>query len=235
MTRSSAPDATTISLFQRHWRAYRIMVDENFLFHREAYACLHEVLADLETPFRFLDVGCGDAACSAQALAGTRVASYHGIDISPEALALAQDNLARLSCPASLEVGDYAQALGHLTAHADVVWSALSLHHSRHQAKKSVLREIRHILEPGGVFLLYENTMRDGESRDEWLARWNLQRPAWTAYDDADWNTVRDHVRAADFPETRSGWQRLAEATGFHEVRELFIAPTDLFRMYLMR
>jgi hypothetical protein len=95
-----------------------------------------------------------------------------------------------------------------------------------------VLRDIRRLLAPGGHFLFYENTSRDGESREDWLARWDLQRHAWSAYDDADWNAMRDHVRAADFPETCSDWRRLAAATGFKEVRELFVAPTDLFRMY---
>jgi SAM-dependent methyltransferase len=234
MTPSLAPDETTVSLFQQHWRVYRIMVEENFLCHREVYACLHDVLAGLEAPFRFLDVGCGDAACAAVALRGTHVASYHGIDLAPEALAAAQVNLGGLPCPVSLEVGDYADALHHRTAPADVVWIGLSLHHSRHPAKRAVLRDVRRILVSGGLLLLYENTRRDGESRATWLARWDLQRPAWTTYDDADWTMMRDHVRAADHPETCSDWHRLAEATGFHEVRELFVAPTDLFRMYAM-
>ena len=82
MTSSSIPDGTTISLFQQHWRVYRIMVEENFLCHREVYACLHDVLAGREVLFRFLDVGFGDAACATAALRETRVASYHGIDLA---------------------------------------------------------------------------------------------------------------------------------------------------------
>jgi len=234
MTSSSAPDDTTVSLFQQHWRVYRIMVEENFLCHREVYARLHDVLAGLEAPFRFLDVGCGDAACVAMALRGTQVAAYHGIDLAPEALATAQVNLRSLPCPVSLEVGDYADALHHRTALAEVVWSGLSLHHSRHGAKRAVLRDVRRLLVPDGLLLLYENTRRDGESRNEWLARWDLQRPTWTAYTDADWTMMRDHVRAADHPETCAEWRQLAEAAGFREVRELFVAPTDLFRMYAM-
>jgi SAM-dependent methyltransferase len=210
------------------------MVEENFLFHREVYACLRDVLARLEAPFRFLDVGCGDAACTAGALKGSHVACYHGIDLAPEALAVAQVNLAGLPCPVSLEVGDYADALHHRTEPTDVVWIGLSLHHSRHDAKTSVLRDVRRFLMPGGLLLLYENTRREGESRDEWLARWDRQRPAWTAYDDADWTTMRDHVRSADFPETRSDWHRLGKAAGFREVRDLFVAPTELFTMYAM-
>lgn len=234
MTSSSIPDGTTISLFQQHWRVYHIMVEENFLCHREVYAHLHDTLAELEAPFRFLDVGCGDAACVAVALRGTRVAFYHGIDLAPEALVAAQVNLGNLPCRVSLEVGDYANALHHRTEPADVVWIGLSLHHSRQLAKRAVLRDVRRILVPGGLLLFYENTRRDGESRDQWLARWDLQRPAWTAYSDADWTMMRDHVRAADYPETCSDWHRLAEAAGFRDMRELFVAPTDLFRMYAM-
>jgi len=234
MTSSVVPDGTTISLFQQNWRVYRIMVEENFLFHREVYACLRDILAGLEAPFRFLDVGCGDAACTASALKGSHVARYHGIDLAPEALAVAQVNLAGLPCPVSLEVGDYADALHHRTEPTDVVWIGLSLHHSRHDAKTSVLRDVRRFLMPGGLLLLYENTRREGESRDEWLARWDLQRPAWTAYDDADWTTMRDHVHSADFPETGSDWHRLGKAAGFREVRDLFVAPTELFTMYAM-
>jgi SAM-dependent methyltransferase len=131
-------------------------------------------------------------------------------------------------------VCDYADALRQRTEPADVVWIGLSLHHSRHPAKRAVLRDVRRILVPDGLLLLYENTRRDGENRDRWLARWDLQRPAWTAYDDADWTMMREHVRAADYPETRSDWHRLAKQAGFHEVRELFVAPTDLFRLYAM-
>lgn len=235
MSRSVAPDESTISLFQQHWRVYRIMVEQNFLFHREVYARLHEVLAGIGQPFRFLDLGCGDAAYSALALKGTRVASYRGIDLAPEALAFARKVLASLHCPISLEVGDYTEVLRHRAEPADVVWIGLSLHHKTHHDKCDVLKDIRRVLVPGGLLLFYENTRPDGESRDEWLARWDLQRPDWTAYTDADWDRTREHVRAADFPETCSGWRQLAQTCGFKEAQELFVAPTDLFRMYAFR
>jgi len=232
MSSSSAPDQTTVSLFQQNWRVYRIMVEENFLFHREVYSRLHATLAELEQPFSFLDVGCGDAAYSALALKDTQVAAYHGIDLAAEALAVAKRTLGALPCLVTLEVGDYADALRRYAGSADVIWISLSLHHSRKAEKEAVLKEVRRILSPGGIFLFYENTSPDGESRTDWLARWDLQRPTWSAYDDADWNAMREHVHAADFPETCADWRGLAERTGFREVRERFVAPTDLFRMY---
>jgi hypothetical protein len=42
------------------------------------------------------------------------------------------------------------------------------------------------------------------------------------------------HIQAADFPETTSCWQALGLDAGFNHVREVFVAPSDLFRMYCM-
>ena len=60
-------------------------------------------------------------------------------------------------------------ALHHRTAPADIVWIGLSLHHSRLSEKRAVVRDVRRILAPGGLFLFYENTRRDGERRNECL------------------------------------------------------------------
>ena len=40
------------------------------------------------------------------------------------------------------------------------------------------------------------------------------------------------HVHAADFPETDATWHALGREAGFARVRELFAAPSDLFRLY---
>jgi hypothetical protein len=84
---NAAPDASTVALFQQDWMLYRKMVDNNFLYHREAYGRLHGVLVnEVARPFRFLDIACGDASASVGALRGTRVAHYQGIDFSGAAL-----------------------------------------------------------------------------------------------------------------------------------------------------
>ena len=232
-TPSSDAHPTTLSIFQEGWRIYRTMVDENYLFHREAYACLHAVLAEAgRRPFRFLDVACGDSASSVAALKGTPVSSYHGIDLSAEALAFAEKTLSGLPCPGTLEQGDFVEVLGRRTEPADVVWIGLSLHHLPQHGKGAVLKDIRRLLAPGGLLIVYENTSPDGEDRAGWLARWDRQRPAWTAYSDADWNSMTAHVHSADFPETRSGWRHLGDVAGFREVRELFAAPSELFSVF---
>ena len=67
------------------------------------------------------------------------------------------------------------------------------------------------------------------------MERWLLQKPAWTAYDEDDWSAMWAHVSTFDFPETDSTWRKLGEDAGFSHVRELFRAPTNLFRMYEFR
>ncbi|MEA2525039.1 MAG: hypothetical protein QOF73_2266 [Thermomicrobiales bacterium] len=224
------------AIFHRQWQVYRKMVDNNYLFHREAYGWLHQILVDEAVqPFRFLDIACGDADATVRALSGTRVARYHGIDQSPAALDLAREALAALACPVTLEQRDFVEALGDRPAPVDVVWIGLSLHHLRAPAKLAVMRAIRGIVSAGGLFLIYENASPDGEDRESWLRRWDYQRPSWTAYTAEEWDAMTAHVHAADFPETASGWHALGHEAGFGGVRDVFVAPSDLFRMYCFR
>ncbi len=228
-----AADATTVELFQQDWKLYRKMVDNNFLFHREAYAALHEVLVnDAAQPFRFLDIACGDASASVGALRGTTITHYHGIDFSGAALELAGKALTELNCTVKFEQRDFLEALAGVVEQVDVAWIGLSLHHLQGMEKLAFMRTIRNVLAPGGLFLIYENTSPDGEDRENWLRRWDLQKAFWTAYSEDEWNAMAAHVHAADFPETDATWHMLGREAGFASVREVFAAPTDLFRLY---
>jgi SAM-dependent methyltransferase len=223
------------AVFHETWRIYRTLIDENYLFHREAYACLQCILREeVRRPFRFLDVACGDATASVAALSGAPITHDHGIDLSAAALALARPALADLACPVTLEQADYVAALRTRTEPADVVWIGLSLHHLRTPQKLDVLRMIRRRLPADGHVLLYEDTSPDGEDRDGWLRRWDAQQPRWTAYTSDEWATITAHVHAADYPEPAGRWRMLAAEAGFAAAREMFVAPSDLFRLYWM-
>jgi len=169
------------TVFQQEWRIYRKMVDHDYLFHRGAYWHLHEVLLEeAPRPFRFLDLACGDATASAEALRGTEVASYCGVDLSDEALRIASRALAHLPCPVMLHQGDFAEALATRQEPADVIWIGLSLHHLRSRAKLEAMRAARRLLNERGMLLVYENASPDDEDRDGWLQRWDRQEPDWT-------------------------------------------------------
>ena len=221
-------------LFQHQWQLYRKFVDNNYFYHREVYAHLHRILVEEAVqPFRFLDIACGDARATVETLKGMRVAHYYGIDLSLAALELASKALESLRCPVTLDQRDFVGALRDRPEPVDVAWIGLSLHHLLAPAKLSLMREIRGIVGDSGLFLIYENASPDGEDRDAWLRRWVRQnQPLWTALTTEEYEAMRAHVRENDFPETTSQWQSLGREAGFGRVRELFVAPTDLFRMY---
>jgi SAM-dependent methyltransferase len=176
---------------------------------------------------------CGDARATVDALKGTRVAHYHGIDLSQAALDLASKSLEALACPVTLDHCDFVAALRDRPEPVDVACIGLSLHHLLAPAKLTLMREIRDVVGDRGLFLIYENASPDREDRDAWLLRWERQnQPLWTALTSEEYEAMRAHVRANDFPETTSRWHSLGREAGFTQVRELFVAPTDLFRMY---
>jgi hypothetical protein len=113
-----------------------------------------------------------------------------------------------------------------------VVWIGLSLHHLRAPEKLALMSEARVIVGESGKFLVYENASPGEETRDAWLARWDLQRPAWRAYTPREWEAIAGHVHANDFPETHVTWLKLGYEAGFTRVRSLYTCPTDLFRLY---
>src|SRR5579859_7791739 len=97
---NSPPD----DLFQREWQTYRKVVDNNYMFHREVYGRLHQILIEeAPQPYRFLDIACGDASASVNVLRRTRISHYHGIDLSTPALDLAREALRTLRCPVTVE------------------------------------------------------------------------------------------------------------------------------------
>lgn len=224
------------AMFQQAWRIYRIVLDENYLFHREAYACLRQILREeMSRSFSFLDVACGDATPSLDGLRGTEIDHYYGLDLSAAALDLARQTLAVLPCPITLEQGDLVERLPTWTAPVDVIWIGLGLHHMTTPEKLGVMRVIRNLLPDDGLFVLYENTSPEGEIRDAWLRRWDDQKPLWTAYSDEEWDVITGHVHEADYPETVSSWRRLGRDAGFRRVEERFVAPSDLFRLFTFR
>ena len=236
------PDASAVEdsrsvLFQRQWRVYRKVVECDLMEHTKVYGCLRRILREeFAGPFRFLDVACGDASASVGALQGTRVSSYHGIDLSAPALATAREQVMLLPCAATLEQADFAEALARRREPADVIWLGQSLHHLDGGAKLAVMRDIRRLLEGPGLFLLWEPTRFDDEGRDQWLTRfevrWRTHLATLTA---EELSAMVDHVRAADYPETVSTWLAMGREAGFAEASELLQAPFDVARLYCFR
>ena len=234
--REEPESSASQELFTQEWQIYRKMVDNDYLFHAGAYHCLRQLLIEMvDRPFFFLDIACGDASMSVKALEGTKVAGYHGIDISKQALDIAKRNLSTLGCPIELEQRNFVEALDVWQERLDVVWIGLSLHHLRAPGKLEIMQRVRELISVEGCLLVYENASPDGESREKWLERWDAQKSIWTAYTLAEWDYVTAHVHAADFPETEADWHNLGTQAGFRSTQVVFVSPSNLFRLYAFR
>lgn len=232
---NSQPNRDASDLFQKEWSTYRKMVDNNYLFHAEACHWLRGILAERVSPFHMLDIACGDAGTTVKALEGTSIAKYTGMDLSLPALEIARNNLHVLNCPVELLHTEFSQALENWNDPVDIVWIGLSLHHFRSPQKLSAMRQVRRFLNRDGLFLVYENSSPDGEERETWLKRWDRQKPLWRAFSPAEWQAMATHVHENDFPETATRWHELGREAGFNDIHEVFIAPSNLFRMYSFR
>jgi SAM-dependent methyltransferase len=234
---SPVVDEEAMQTFRRQWQAYSKLVDNDYLSHQAVGAVLHrELVAEVNHPFRFLDLACGDARLTVAALHGTPVIHYHGIDLSAPALALARRVVEALACPVELEQADFVSAMRQRPEPADVAWIGLALHHLQTPDKLVLMREVRTAVGDGGRFLIYEPIRHEGESRAEYLDRFEqINHASWAALTPEEWATILAHVRAADFPESPSVWAQLGRDAGFLNVRDLFTDPAGFYTVFCFR
>jgi SAM-dependent methyltransferase len=230
-------DEQAMQTFRHQWRVYSKLVDNDYVSHQAVHAVLHrELVTDVNRPFRFLDLACGDARLTVAALQGTPVIHYHGIDLSAPALAMARQTVKTLTCPVELEHKDFVSAMRGRPDPADVVWIGLALHHLQTADKRVLMREVRAAVGDGGRFLIYEPIRNEGESRAAYLDRFEqINHSAWAALTPEEWTAILAHVRAADFPEPPSVWAQLGRDAGFSDVCELFTNPTGMYTLFCFR
>lgn len=223
----------TQALFNRQLAAYRKIIGENLMFHREVYCLLHDVLCrEMPRPFEFLDIACGDAVASAAALKGTSVERYYGIDLSARSLQLASEALKALPCPVELRCCDFVDAMADWSAPVDVVWIGMSLHHLQPAGKARLMQDVHDALSGSGIFLIWEPTLLDGETRDGWLDRFSAGRSAFAAVTDDEFAAMESHMRLADFPEPADTWRAMGHQAGFGNSEQLFMMPNRLGRVF---
>jgi len=227
-------DAAALAQFQQQWDTYRKVVEGDYLAHREVGAILRATLNEVfPSPFCFLDIACGDASMMQAALRGTQVRHYHGIDLSQAALELAAANLAEVPCEVDLDHRDFVEAMMRRPEHADAAWCSLSIHHLSTDDKLRLMQAIRGAVGARGIFLLYEPTRLVDEDRPAFLDRFRrTNKPLWSVLTPAEWDQIWHHVATCDFPETAAVWCGLGRQAGFAEARQVFVDPTDFFRLF---
>jgi SAM-dependent methyltransferase len=222
--------------FLKGWQTYCKVREYGYIFHQDVYGALRRVLVDdAPRPFRLMDVGCGDSVPTAAALFGTEVGGYVGIDMSRALLDLARVELARVGCPVIFVEGDYRTVLADWREHVDVVWIGQSLHHMDSDEKLPVMRQVRRIVDSGGLFLIWEPTSLPDEGRIGWQTRVDDYVATWTDLDEDERRTVIEHGWASDHPETVARWLELGREAGFAAGELLLEAPPRLGAVYKFR
>ncbi len=225
-------DADALVQFRKHWAGYQTLVDNDYLSHRAVGGLLHDTLAaDLDAPFAFLDIACGDASLPKAALADTLVRHYHGIDLAEPAIKLAAANLAGVPYRVDLDHRDFVQALNDRPEPAEFSWIGLSLHHLATAEKIRLMKAIRRAT--GRMLMIYEPARRNDEDRETFIESFlATAKLHWRALTDEQWNDIATHVATYDLPETAAGWLDVGRQAGFSEAREMFVDPTGFLRVF---
>jgi demethylmenaquinone methyltransferase/2-methoxy-6-polyprenyl-1,4-benzoquinol methylase/phosphoethanolamine N-methyltransferase len=99
-----------------------------------------------------LDVGCGTGTLTIAIHAGVAPGEVHGIDASPEMIAVAVRKAAEAALDIDFRVA-VVEELPFPDDRFDLVTSSLMLHHLPDDLKRRALAEIRRVLRPGGRFV----------------------------------------------------------------------------------
>ena len=220
-------------LFAKGLATYQKVVSLNYMAHKEVYGVLRQVLLT-EAPdgFVFLDIACSTATASAEALKGTNIGRYIGIDISQPSLDLARQALSKLPCPVDLRCQDFVEAINAWDEPVHVVWIGQSLHHLHTPEKQDFMRRVRALLPRNGLFLIWEPTRFEGEDCEGWFERFHRLRPEWSMVTDEEFAAFESHNRASDFAETSATWKAVGREAGFVRADELLTVPNQLARVF---
>ncbi|MBJ7260280.1 MAG: class I SAM-dependent methyltransferase [Chthoniobacterales bacterium] len=222
-----------VRAFFANWDIYKLCLEHNTLHHREVGEILRTRLLALDQPFSFLDLACGDAEVTAEALAGSRVNSYTGVDYSAPAIALAVEKTSVLHIPRKFHEQDFTLFLRANTERFDVVYLGLSLHHLEKTAKREMMGHVRRAVIAGGAFYLFEPILHGGESREGYVERWSsAMNGPYDAFPPAARDALREHVRISEIPEAPGDYLSCAIAAGFSPGETLFTDPGNFYSLF---
>jgi methylase of polypeptide subunit release factors len=87
-----SPSDGGLAIFAAQQAIYRRIVAADYMSHRAFFGVLRDLLKARNASFSFLDLACGDAACTMRALRRTKVSDYLAVDLAEPALSAASSN-----------------------------------------------------------------------------------------------------------------------------------------------
>jgi len=216
---STSDDET--ALFRTSWSLYDALSAKNYMFHREIYALVADMLSRRHAagPYSLLDLGCGNTRFLASCLKVAPPSRYDGVDLSAAALDEARDHLQGLQ-NVVLHCRDMLQAVREASMACDVIFTGFAVHHLDTEQKQQLFHACAAKLVPGGSFIMVDVVREEEQTREQYLEAYlHTMRTRWTAIRPADLDAACDHVAAYDFPESVLSLTRMAEAAEFRESR----------------
>ncbi|MDF5706855.1 MAG: methyltransferase domain-containing protein [Nostoc sp. S4] len=214
--------------FNDQWKVYQKILDNNYMGHHEIYSILQELLLGyFQQPFRMLDLGCGDASFTAQALLNSTITLYQGIDLSIPALEIAKDNMAKIQCDTTFIQGDFSQFVPELiltqSNSFDAILSSFALHHLSLEQKDLIIGHIKNLLTSSGVFILIDVFRQEAEDRETYLRRYleDIQKN-WSLLTSQEYLIVKNHISTSDFPETQQCFYEISQKYSFSSFECLY-------------
>lgn len=207
------------SLFRTSWGLYDALSKKNYMFHREIYAIIADMLGHRRGSggYTMLDLGCGNTRFLAPCLKAAPPCRYDGVDLSTAALDEARDYLSGLE-NVTLHCQDMLQALQTAESGFDTIFSSYAVHHLDAADKQRLFHACAEKLAPGGAFILVDVAREEGQTRQQYLdAYLHTMRTCWTAVRPDDLDAACAHVAAFDFPETVADLAGMADAASFRE------------------
>ena len=212
---------TDNQFFNQKWQIYQKVLQGNYMEHRQLYNVVHQfLLTYFSAPFKLLELGCGDATFTAQALLDTKVSAYTGIDLSPEALAIAQEKMRSIPIKQTFLQGNLVELVPQLLAQQkqnfELIFSSYVLHHLNLKDKELIMEQIYHLLSDNGIFLLIDTVLPPQENRETFLSRYlNNVRQNWSTINPQEYLAIEEHMTSSDFPETQATLYSFAQQHGF--------------------
>jgi len=228
------PRDISTEIFIKNWTIYRKIIENDNMSHREGYGKLRDVLIkEMRRPFTFVDLACGDAYYSSKVLQNTKAEKYIGIDVSEQALTLAKKEFAGSEIEARFVSADFIDFDKIIEAPADVIWVGFSLHHLDTPDKLEFIKKAKQKLSDDGVFIIYEPILLEGEDRSMYFKRFKQTFDIhWTGLTKEERESLLEHVRESEKPETTKGWIQLGKEAGFTRAEKVFSEKTGLYEIY---
>lgn len=235
MTQKHSDDTAATRAFFESWKLYDTVIRHNYMCHQQIIATLRLVLRDVENrPLRVLELGCGDAWVASEVFGADHDLEYHGLDLSAPAMAIGQPRVNALGWKNSRWIeAAFPEGLFELEEPYDVILSGFALHHLKMEKLNVTLAECCRLLKPSGSLMVYDELLKPGESKVQYLQRLlEIIDRDWLELDETQREATHAHILNYDYPMSFEQWQSVANIHGLQPPEKLYLDDAKLFSVF---